>query len=822
MSFPSRDLMRTTQERRRGPNIDVGSTAVVAGLGLSAAGSLAFEISLTRIFAVQQFHSFAFLVVSLAVMGTAASGMALSLRPIPPSLARLAFAGALSMGLCYGVVNYVSFDSYVILWDPRQLAALILYLFTASLPFFFVGWATGACLAEAGERAYLPYAANLVGAGSGCIVALGAHTIHGPISGLGTAAGLALLGAAAFSVKRKGAILFALAAIAAVVLGLRPPAALNLRLSPYKPLSAALLSPGAVRTMTLYGSSERLDVIESGSIHVYPGLSLNTSVSPPAQIALFMDGDGPVPITGLATDSASAEDLARHMPGGLAYELRPQAVALIVDPGAGQEAQVALALGAQNVTIALDEPLVATVLQGKYKAFSRDFFEDARVSVLRRSARAALRTGGGFDVIDFALSDPFRPITAGAYTLSENYSLTVEAMADAFSRLNADGLLIVTRWLGTPPSEETKLFNILRTAIVGKGIEQPRDHVLAYRGMRTATVVASPRAFTAEELAAVRRYLEANGFDPIVLPDLEPSELNRFNRLPEDSYNSLFEALLSDPRSIEASYAYDIRPAVDDRPYFFHFFRWRQIPGILQTLGSAWEPFGGSGYLVLIILLAVMILFSLPLAVAPRLVGTRGVVLDWPQASVLTYFAALGAGYLLVEIPLIQQMTLLVDRPSIALAVVLFTLLVASGLGSLASSKFDPSRAGWALVIVLLGTLAVVPVAIHAALGWALPLRVALAVFLCAPVGFMMGMPFVAGLRALSRSGPDVVAWIWAINGAASGVSGVLAAMIGLTWGLREALAAGLLAYIIAMLAGRRLLTPEEGRHPTLTNWKSL
>ncbi len=818
MSYPSRDLKRGMQNPRRSHVIVVGSTGVIAGLGLSAAGSLAFEISLTRIFAIQQFHNFAFVVVSLAVMGTAASGVALSLQPNPSPLARLAFASAVAMGVCFLVVNFVPFDSYVILWDPRQIAALALYFFTASLPFFFVGWATGACLAEAGERAYLPYAANLVGAGAGCIVALGAHTIHGPISGLGTAVGLALLGAAAFSRWRKYVIMFALAGVAAAFVGLRPPAVLELRLSPYKPLSNVLLSPGAVRTMTLYGAGERMDVIESESIHVYPGLSLNATAAPPPQVALYVDGDGPLPITGLATDSTVAEDIARHMPGGLAYLLRSQAETLIIDPGAGQEALVALTLGAQHVVMALDEPLVLDVLEGSYRSFSRDLLERPQITVLRRSARGALRVRGSYDVIDFALSDPYRPVTAGAYTLSENYTLTVEAIAEAFSRLNEDGLMIVTRWLGTPPSEETRLFNTVLTALVKSGVDQPRDQVLAYRGMRTATVIAGRRAFSPEALVTIRRFLAENGFDPIVLPDLQPAELNRFNRLPEDSYNKLFEALLTDPRSVEASYPFDIRPPVDDRPYFFHFFRWSQIPDILLTLGSAWEPFGGSGYLVLIILLAVMTLFSLPLAIAPRLILIRRANLVSPQVSVLTYFAALGAGYLLVEIPLIQQVTLLLDRPSIALAVVLFTLLLASGLGSLASSRYDPRRAGLGLVIVLLATLLASPVAIHTALGWTLPIRIALAGVLCAPVGFMMGMPFVAGLRALSRSGSGFVAWAWAINGAASGVSGVLAAMIGLTWGLRAAMAAGLLAYVVAVLAGRWVLAaPESGRHPIPT-----
>lgn len=788
----------------------VTSRRIVAGLFLSAAGSLAFEISLTRIFAVQQFHSFAFVVVSLAVVGTAASGLVLALWPRPDSLARLALAAAVSMSLAYLTINFVPFDSYMILWDRRQIATLLLYFVMASLPFFFVGWATGACLAEAGERAYLPYAASLTGAGMGCVAALGAHRIHGAEAGLGAAVGLALLGAAAFSRRRLAMSAIALGAVAVAMVGFNPPEFVKLRLSPYKPLSGALLAQDARQTIILYGTAERLDAIESDSIHVYPGLSLNATLPLPSQAALYIDGDGPWPVTPIAEGSPEARDLARHLPAGLAYLLRPGAETLILEPGGGLEALAALSLGARSVSVAFDEPLALEALQGRYLTFSRSLVQHPRVSVIDRSTRGALRVGGDFNLVHFALSRPYRPINAGAYSLSEEYTLTVESMVDALSRLDEDGLLIISAWLGTPPSEETKLFATVLAALRELGADQPRGQVLGYRGMRTATVLAGRKAFTSEELTIARNFLEDNGFDPIVLPGLKPGELNRFNRLPEDTYHALFETLLTDPAGLERAYAFDIRPPVDGRPYFFHFFRWGQVPEVIRRLGTTWEPFGGSGYLVLIVLLGIMAVISLPLAIVPRVLLIRRGGLPSPEMSVLVYFAALGAGYLLVEIPLIQQLTLLLDRPSTALAIVLFTLLIASGLGSLASPKGDARFATTMLVIVLLITLLVLPAVIHAALGWPFPARVVLSMLVCVPVGFLMGIPFAAGLRSLSRKAPGFVAWAWAINGAASGVSGVIAAMIGLTWGLRAAMSAGLLAYSLAAWAGRRVLAPQD------------
>jgi len=627
---------------------------------------------------------------------------------------------------------------------------------------------------------------------------------------LAAAMSLAFLGAAVFSERRTMMSVLALIGIVVALVGFDPPAALQLSLSPYKPLSSALLSPGARRTDTLYGTGERLDAVDSESTHVYPGLSLNAAFALPSQAALYIDGDGPLPVTPIDANSSEARELAMHLPGGLAYLLRPEAEAMILEPGAGLEALVALALGAGKIFVAFDEPLVMEALNVQYMAFSRNLTADPRIVALNRSTRGALRSGANLDVVDFALSSPYRPVTAGAYSLTEDYTLTQEAILEAYTRLNGGGLLIMTRWLGTPPSEETRLFATVVGALSEFGVDQPRDRLVAYRGMRTATVIASRRTFTADELSLVRRFLEANGFDPISLPGLDPAELNRFNRLPEDSYHELFESLLVDPAGVEGSYTFDIRPPIDDRPYFFHFFRWSQIPEVIQTLGSTWEPFGGSGYLVLALLLAVMAFLSLPMAILPRvlLIGRGGLtVRQWPF---LLFFTSLGAGYLLVEIPLIQQLTLLLDRPSTALAVVLLTLLTASGMGSLVSPRLNASRVSLGLVLSLVATLVILPAVVHRVLGWPLPARVAVGMALCIPAGFLMGMPFVAGLRSLSRVAPGLIAWAWAVNGAASGISGVLAAMIGLTWGLRAAMVAGVLAYAVAAWAGRPFLAQRD------------
>ncbi len=802
------------------------------GLLLISAGTLAFEISLTRLFAVQQFHHFAFVVVSLAVMGFAPSGLLLWYRRRQPSLAALAAAFSAAVLAAYLIMNLLPFDSYSIAWDRRQVGILLLYFLAASAPFVFTGWVVASALQQAGQEARRPYAANLAGSAMGCLLALGAMPLIGAEGSTMLSASLGSLAALAFSgqklgqsgaqqkgeleiqggeadapgkatseTSRLGRIALVVAAAIMFALALRMPEPLRLQLSAYKPLSTTQLLPDAELSLTRWSSASRVDVVDSASIHIFPGLSLNASIELPRQSALFIDGDGPIPITNARADDPQMRELASRLPSFLPFLLREEARTLILLPGAGQDALVALAGGASSVSLVQDEPLVYEVLQGPYASFSGGLLSHPRVRLLDRPGRGALRAPGEpFDVVLLSLSEPFRPVAMGAYSLTEYYPVTVQALSDAYERLSPGGLLVITRWLGTPPSESARAWSTLLAALDRSGVESPSQQLLAYRSMRTATMIAARRPFTRFELERTRAFLRSNGFDPIWLPDLQPGELNQYNRLPQDVYHSLYADLLEDPDRTYREYDFNLQPPTDERPYFFHYFRWRQTPEVLAGLGFQWLPFGGSGYLVLLVLLGVIATLALAIVVAPAL---------WPRAvdqrsrltgASLAYFACLGAGYLLVEIPLFQRLSLLLDRPALALGIVLFTLLMASGIGSLGSSGLPTRPALVALVGILALSLYVLPRVVSLALPWPLLPRALLAVLAIAPAGLLMGVPFAAGLRQLERSQPGLIPWAWAINGAVSGISGVLAAMISLDWGFSATLGIGALAYAGAWL----------------------
>lgn len=782
------------------------------GLFLLSAAILAFEINLTRLFSVAQFYHFAFLIVSLALLGFGASGTALAIFPrlgrVQParSLSRLALASGLSMLAAYLLTNWLPFDSFTIAWDVRQVGILALHLVALATPFFFGGMAVGLLLSVAPQIAGQTYAVNLAGSAVGCLAALIAPAWLGGeglvvfSAWLAALASLAATGGWHWRAGNLGAIglLFLGLLDSGLRINGRPSLELlELRLSPYKGLSYALQYPGAQVIYRRWNAFSRVDMVRSGGVRSLPGLSYLSPQAPPPEYGLLVDGDDLSPVVLPGADLRFAE----YMPAAIAFQLRPGASALVLEPRGGLDITIALALGARQVTAVEVNPLIVEAAGATY--------QDPRVHTVIESDRSLLRRSQErFDVVVLSLTTSYHPIRSGAYSLAEDYRYTVEAFMDALDRLTPQGLLVVTRWLQMPPSEELRAFALAVTAIERTGGD-PASQIIAFRGYNTATLLVKKSPFTLAEVDVVRAFANSRAFDLIIAPGIRPDEVNRYNILREPVYYQSFTALLAArPREAwYAAYPFEVTPPTDDRPFFGQFFKWSQAPQVLAELGLTWQPFGGAGYFVLLALLGLTLVLALalillPLGVArsaPR-TGEQAVVARRSSAYALAYFGLIGLAYLFVEIPLIQRFILFLGQPAYALTAVLFTLLLFSGLGSRIAHRV-PHRLALVLVaVVALGLPQVLPSVFALSLGLPLELRLVETVVVLAPLGILMGMPFPLGIRWLERATPDLVPWAWGVNGAASVVSSVLAALLALSFGFSAVLAAGALCYGAAWL----------------------
>lgn len=830
------------------------SNAAMLSLFLLSAATLAFEINLTRLFSVAQFYHFAFMIVSIALLGFGASGTALTIFPAlqkenpKKRLSQLALGVGVSMLTAFLLTNHLPFDSFSIAWDRRQVWILILHYIALAAPFFFSGMALGFLLNAFPQSAGTTYAVNLLGSAMGCIVALVAPPFLGAEGMVTLSIAFASLAGMTSSFRPRqfsNSLLLSISALflfSLLDLGLRLTGNssftfLELRISPYKSLSYALQNPGAAVIHRQWNAFSHVDVVRSNAIHSLPGLSYRYLEPLPPFDGLLVDGNDLSPIL-QSSQPSSDSAFASFLPNSLALHLQPQASVLILEPRGGLDILTALTLSSGEVTAVEINPLIVAVTP---------IYADPRVEVRVESGRSFLRRAESkYDVIILSLASSFHPVRSGAYTLAEDYRYTVESFSDALAHLTPDGLLAATRWLQDPPSEDLRLFALAVTALE-KTDADPRTQIVAFRGFNTATILVKNGAFTSDELTSIRAFLAERAFDLTYAPDVQAEETNQYNILPESKYYQTYLNFLNaDPREkFYDEYEYDVRPPTDDHPFFGHYFKWAQAPQVIAEFGRAWQPFGGAGYFVIVALLALAIILAailifLPVAIWENLLIRRLLREKHPRNEIskimkhaprntpfslrrLLYFGLLGFAFLLVEIPLLQRFILYLGNPAYAFTAVLFSLLFFSGLGSRWNDRL-PLRLSLAILVILTLLIpALLPRLFALTLGLPLSIRLGLTILILSPLGLLMGIPFPAGIRSMKREqvqGPEneaqdvSIPWVWAVNGAASVVASILSALLALTFGFSWVLRIGALCYAGAWLMAWRSARPDVLRSP--------
>ena len=786
--------------------------ATATGLLCLAAATLALEVALTRVFALAQGYHFAFVAVGVALLGLGASGSFLAVLRPGASRPGLRWASAVLFGVstavAYALFGAFPFDSYRVATEPGQVALAVLSYLALTLPFFWSGIAIALTLADQPARAGLMYSANLAGSAAGCVAALGLLPVAGAggtvlvAAGLGTLAGL---GFCRRAWQRLAVILVALILAAPVLLA--PAGSLDPRLSPYRGLSQVLRLPGATVVWRQWNAFSRVDLVRAAAVRSAPGLSLSYVGGLPPQMAVAVDGDN---LQSVSLVQPQQADFVGSTPAAVAYVLRSEPSVLLLE-GSNADLLLALRAGAREVVMVRGNPLLNSASEEAYRLAGLGWSpaRDLRVELVASAPRPYLhRTSRQFDVLQLGLSEGFRPVSAGAFSLGEDYVHTVEAFRLYYRHLAPEGMLVATRWLQVPPSQDLRLVALAVRALLEEGVARPEARVAVLRDYQTLTLLVKHGDLAPDEVARLLAFAEARAYDVVYAPGAPESAANRHHLLPRAEHRTAVLTLFSPKANeeLERTYPYEIRPPTDDRPFFGHLFRWQQTPEVLRTMGKTWQPFGGAGYLLVVGLLAVTVCSGAALIGLPLLVSRpgRGAGYAGPTlARTIAYFAALGVGYLGVEIPTMQKLIVTLDQPTYSIAVVLAALLSWSGAGSLASGwltkRVSPRLVLAALVVCLAVYQILLSPAVEHILRLGLELRVVTVVGVLAPPAFLMGVPLAAGVRALGSRRRDLVPWAWAANGFASVICSVLAAMLALEAGFSAVYLAATLAYVVAL-----------------------
>jgi hypothetical protein len=462
--------------------------------------------------------------------------------------------------------------------------------------------------------------------------------------------------------------------------------------------------------------------------------------------------------------------------------------------------------GAQLVDAVELNPQVAELLRVEFSDYTGGLLERAGVRLHVGDARGFLAaTDRRYDLIQMSLTGA--AAGGGLGGLNEDYLHTVEAFRLYLGHLEPGGFLSITRWAQIPPRDSLKLVATVIAALESSGVTDAADRLLMIRGWQTSTLLVKNGPVTAGDVQRLREFCAALSFDVVWFPGIRAEDVNLYNQLPAPWYFDGVQALLGPGRAdFTAAYAFDIRPATDDRPYFQNFFRWPVLTEAWRAKDRGGMALLEAGYLLLVTtlvqaLLAGLLLILLPLMLfAPLARASRR--LRW---QVFAYFAAIGLAFLFVEIAFLQKLMLLVHHPTVALSLVLATFLLGAGAGSAWSSRFPTGRSRILLVgavagIVLLGALygAAFDALVGELAAWPTAARALVAAGLLAPLAFCMGMPFPLALRELDE---PLVPWAWGINGCASVVSAALATLLAVDFGFSTVLWIALALYVLVLAA---------------------
>jgi SAM-dependent methyltransferase len=811
----------------RGADLRIG-----VGVALVSVCLLTTELALTRLFSVTIWYHFAFLAISVALFGTGAAALCVHLLQ-----ARLAEGRAdlhLARSALGLAVALVVADVVLLLRTPdigtgaeldllsRATLDLLVTFVAAALPFFFGGLAIAIAVTRHARIIHALYSFDLLGAGLGCLLVIPALGLLGAPRTVAALAPVACLAAAVFASRAAGAAR-ARHLLAAGIVGLAAVAlvATDARTGLFAVRTAkGIRMERAAVEYNAWNSFSMVSVLESRGFKGW-GLSPAFDGEIPDRKTLVIDMNAMTPLVAFDGDLEAVRHVSYDL-SAFVHRIRPARApgsVLVIGAGGGRDVLAALARGARRVVgVEINDIIVDDVMRGAYRDYVGGLYDRPDVEIIVDDGRGVVRRSKErFDVIHLSMVDTSAATAAGAYSLTENSLHTAEAFSDYLDHLADDGLLSVSSVTMPGLAGGAGLTALARRAIEERGGDPAAQiAVIGTRwigrpGCTLHNVIVNRTPFDAAELAAIREEAGMLRFDVAYAPG---------GTGPRDTLIARI-AGTKDAAALAALYAdspLDVRPATDDRPFFFYQNRLSDLSELLSQSRPAY--LFGNGLFVLakvaIVALALVVLFLIaPFALARRQLGAGG----GRAAFDLAYVSCLGLGFMCVEIALIQKMTLFLGRPTYTLAVVLLVLLAGGALGSRLSGRLECGsrpgrlRAAVALLVAVVCALWVSGLGdalLSSAAAQEAPMRVAIAAGLLAPLGVLLGMPYPAGLYAISRRAPTRTPWLWGLNSATSVLGSVCAILISIHVGLRAALLVGAALYLIVLaLSGRVLARPD-------------
>jgi hypothetical protein len=804
-----------------------------AGLFLITACTLMLQVLQTRILSVVAWYHLAFFAISMAMFGLTAGAVFVYLRrerftghTLSYDLSYFSAAFALTTFICLGVqmtLAPVVTWSVTVIWTWAQLATCM------AVPFFFAGIVVSVALTRSSFPIGRVYGVDLLGAAAGCLGALFIlNNTDGP-SGIIWVGAVAAAGAWLFAGSRIG-----------YEPARKPP--LHALLSRRKAILGGLVAAAFANGVSGYGLQPLVakGIFEGGNSYIFREWNTfsrvavaPTHVSQPQmwgpspklgpdlvveQRGMNIDGDAGTTafrFTGRLEDV----DFLKYDVTNLAYFLPDRAYVAIIGIGGGRDLLSAAAFGYRDITgVELNPVFVKLLAREPGFADFTNFASLGGVHLVVDEGRSWFaRTAQRFDIIQMSLIDTWAATGAGAFSLSENGLYTVEAWKIFLDSLTDRGLYTVSRWYHPDdPSETARLLSLAVAALLERHVAEPRRHIVLATQDKIATLLVAREPFAQSDLRVLEGVAATYEHRLLVSPTAQPA-------------SPILERIVT-ARDRESLHGYtsgltfDLTPPTDDRPFFFN-----QVPldKPVQALKIASERLGEGarlggvreGNLVATATLVMLFCVSLALVLTTIVVPLRPATSDVGRRLALggtLYFLCIGLGFMLVEIGLLQRTSVFLGHPVYSLSVLLFTLILSTGVGSLVSDKLQlKSRGRFAVWAVLAaGYIMGLPLwfanVFPAFESAALLVRVMLCVAIIAPAGILMGFAFPTGMRLISLVDRRPTPWFWGVNGAAGVLASIVAIVCNIAFGISVTLLVGGAFYLLLIPTALGLLWPKQ------------
>ncbi len=791
---------------------------LVIAVAILSAAIVTYEIQLMHFFTIVQWHHFAYMVISIALLGFGASGTLISifrkwmLKRIDFLLPFLMISSGLLMTIVIRLSRheFFLFDSYTLFVDHSQFSRLLGTYFLFFLPFFSGALALGLIFVKKVSSIGTFYFSDLLGSGMGGILAIFLFWQFSPQETPSIIAILPILAGTLIIYKKPRfyMITYSLISLGLVLFHFSKP--FDLIPSQFKSISYALNLPDSKIDQQINSPYGLIQVVSSPAQRYAPGLSLSFTGKVPASPVIFNNGDWYSSIPPWSRKDTTS--ILNYTTMALPYVFGEPKKILLFHAGAGLEIAHALNNGAEQITAIEPNATVNSLLKHEYASFTDSLFYHPKVEVHIQESRTFLnQTNKKYDIIQLPLLGSFGG-SVGLNALQEENLLTKEAFVEMWQKLTPNGMIVLSLWIDLPPKISLKSAALISESLKYFQIEEPLKHVAAIKSWGTLTFVIKKKPLNKLDISRVKTFCEQYNFDPILLPGLSEQERVQFNVMEDTVFFSDLESMFSSQRDIIIhDYDFNIQPTTDNQPYFFQFLRWKKLPDLIKTTGEKSTTFLELGYLITVVTFIQVIILALLFIILPLFkLGLKGGNKSW----VVIYFMALGFGYMFLEIVFIKYFVLYLGHPIYSVATVISVMLISSGVGSYFSSRYKIYQkallkiTGLITAIILLYAF-FIGVFLSNTVGLSMIIKIMLTVGIIALPSFFMGMPFPIGLKIVDSFKKSNVPWAWGINGCISVISTSLAAIIAIEMGFMAVMLFAAMAYAIAFLSNFLIYSKE-------------